>query len=468
MNTAAADNPPRKLGAFEVLREIGQGGMGIIYLARQPSLDRYVVLKRIRRDLLSDESVVQRFQYEAQAAAAVQHQNVVAVYDCFSHRGRHYIAQELVDGLDLRSILPRVGRLDPSVAALVALEVARGLEEIHLRGIVHRDVKPANILIGCGGETKITDFGIALGERAGGMTRPGTLLGSVPYMSPEQMQGRRVDARSDIFAFGVLLYETLTGSPPFTVDSDDDSLEPLLEAIHEQRYESARSRVPAVPRYLDRLIRSCLEPDPARRIQSAGEIRQTLEKRLGGIGSSGCRTEVATYFQGHDVLPRPGEGETTEVHPQTHAPRRKKRRQHHALVALLLGAMVLAYGAIVKPWEREAARRPLAVPAEPPAQADAAVPVASIRRVPVSVPVPVPVPAPEPALVRFAAYPWAEVSLSDGVSFHTPRAAPVSLPPGSHRVVFEHPRYGRAEYTFELEAGQERLLRHVFEEAPSP
>src|SRR5262245_7233174 len=120
--------------------------MGVVYLARQPALERLVVLKKIRRELLIDPSMLGRFQREARAAAAVHHHNVVAVYDCFEARGDHYIAQELVRGADLRSILAKLGRLDPAVAAHVALEIARGLEEIHASGIVHRDLKPANVL----------------------------------------------------------------------------------------------------------------------------------------------------------------------------------------------------------------------------------------------------------------------------------------------------------------------------------
>ena len=237
MGTGPHEKQPRKLAGYEVLEEIGQGGMGIIYLARQPSLERLVVLKKIRRDLLAEESMVDRFKREARAAAAVQHQNVVAVHDCFSVRGDHYIAQEFVDGKDLKTILSETVRLDPEIAGLVALEVARGLEEIHARGIVHRDLKPANILIGRGGETKIADFGIALGGGVSDLTRPGILVGSVPYMSPEQMFGQRVDHRSDLFSFGIMLYEMLTGLPPYARPTGED-LVPLIDAVRRQRFDA--------------------------------------------------------------------------------------------------------------------------------------------------------------------------------------------------------------------------------------
>jgi serine/threonine-protein kinase len=152
----------KTLGNFVVEDEIGSGGMGVVLLARQTSLDRPAVLKRIRRDLGSYPQLSERFQREARAAAQIHHQNVVAVYDCFSWRSDQYIAQEYVDGVDLSTAISRSGPLPWRVAGLIALEVARGLDEIHGIGTVHRDLKPANILLGRRGEVKIADFGLAL------------------------------------------------------------------------------------------------------------------------------------------------------------------------------------------------------------------------------------------------------------------------------------------------------------------
>ncbi|HSG66632.1 MAG TPA: serine/threonine-protein kinase, partial [Gammaproteobacteria bacterium] len=259
---AAVSSGPKQLGSFEVLREIGQGGMGVVYLARQPALDRLVVLKKIRRELVADSSMLKRFQREARAAAAIHHQNVVAVYDCFETRGTHYIAQELVNGADLKGVLDRSQRIEPRIAALMVLEVVRGLEEIHARGIVHRDLKPANVLLGAGGEVKIADFGIALEGCGDALTRPGTMIGSLPYMSPEQMLGENVDYRSDVFLLGVLLYEMLVGEPPYR-ESDGESTDTLLERMQNERYRPARRCRPTVPRRIDRLLRACLRGRPA-------------------------------------------------------------------------------------------------------------------------------------------------------------------------------------------------------------
>ncbi|MHC4448179.1 MAG: serine/threonine-protein kinase, partial [Planctomycetota bacterium] len=173
-------------GAFLVEEELGQGGMGVVYLGRHRTLDRPVVLKKLRRDLASNSDLVNRFHREARAAAAIQHPNVVAVYDCFSWRTDHYIAQEFIDGVDLRDALSSAGRIPPRPAALIMLEIARGMEEIHAQGTVHRDLKPANVLLGRRGEVKIADFGIALEPSVEPLTQPGIMIGSPPYMPPEQ------------------------------------------------------------------------------------------------------------------------------------------------------------------------------------------------------------------------------------------------------------------------------------------
>jgi serine/threonine-protein kinase len=292
VSATTAGSPPKTVGSFEIDREIGQGGMGVVYLAHQPTLDRMVVLKKIRRELLVDPGIVDRFQREARAAAAVHHQNVVSIYDCFEARGDHYIAQEFVDGHDLSRIRTQVGRLGPEVAALIALEVARGLEEIHARGIVHRDLKPANILIGVTGETKIADFGIAVVPNADGLTRPGILVGSIPYMAPEQILGDRADQRTDIFLFGNLLYEMLTGAAPYQ-GPDDETLDSLLQRMQGERYTDVRKIAPATPRILRRLIRGCLRARPARRISSISHVRRSLERALGRPSPLDCRSEIA-------------------------------------------------------------------------------------------------------------------------------------------------------------------------------
>ncbi len=339
MATSHGGRDARRVGSFEVLDEIGHGGMGIVYLARQPALDRPVVLKKIRRDLLDEPYMLERFQREARAAAAVHHQNVVAVYDCFANRRDHYIAQEYVAGPDLGRVLERIVRIDPKVAAVVALEIARGLEEIHARGIVHRDLKPENILLGAGGEVKIADFGIALEGRAAQLTLPGTLLGSVPYLSPEQLLGERVDARSDLFTFGIVLYEMLTGEPPFRASSDDDT-DTLLRRMQSGRFKPVRERVPATPRWLERIVRECLRPKPSRRPASAHDLRRRLERRLHTTSPGDCRRAVRHYLVSCGIVERPAE--RTRVRP---AAKKRASPMRRAVVRLAITAAIAAAAA---------------------------------------------------------------------------------------------------------------------------
>ncbi len=297
----------KSIASYEVERELGEGGMGVVHLAVQPELERRVVLKTIRRSLSDDATLVERFVREARAAAAVHHQNVVCVYDCITWRGERYIAQEFVDGDNLGQALERTGPMTPRVAALVTLELVRGLEEIHAHGIVHRDLKPSNVLLGRRGEAKIADFGIALPAKGRSLTATGYAVGTPAYMSPEQHRAERPDARSDLYAVGAMLYEMLTGAPPFPVPDEEGTEgrpedEPLLTRIESGRYARARRARPGVPRWLDALVHRCLRPRPKRRPESAAAVRETLERRLGAPSPAACRAEIAAWLWEHKAF----------------------------------------------------------------------------------------------------------------------------------------------------------------------
>ena len=457
----------RKLGSFEVLEELGQGGMGIVYLARQPALERLAVLKRIRRELLTDERMLERFHREARAAAAVHHQNVVAVYDCFPVRGDHYIAQEYVDGEDLRTVLDHLGRFDAEIAALIGLEVIRGLEEIHGSGTIHRDLKPANILLGRTGSVKIADFGIALDWKADGLTHPGTMIGSIPYTSPEQMQGKRVDYRGDLFAFGVLLYEMIVGRTVF-VESEDDSAEVVLDRMKKAQFALPGRCVPGVPRYLSRLIGACLRATPSQRPASAEHVRRILERQLGGVGSVDAAAEIAAFLRRRGLL-READGQTA-VQPQPGLMRRWRRRRAWMLPAAAV-ALPLMLGAMYFVGRAAGPDRPLQLfePSGAAATGGGATPASNRRTVPPPATAPSgPLLPQERARLRFAAYPWARIRVDGEQSFYTPQAGFLPLEPGKHHVVFEHPTLGTAEYDVELGAGEARLVRHDFDEGPLP
>ncbi len=285
----------KTLGNFVVHGTIGSGGMGELMLGRQPSLDRPVVLKKLRRELATNAEFVERFRREACIAATIHHQNVVTVYDCFSFRGSQYIALEYVEGVDLETALESIGPLPARLTALIALEIARGVEAIHARGMVHRDLKPANILLGRNGEVKIADFGIAIDAGATPLTLPGFVVGSPPYMSPEQLSGDRVDARSDLFSMGSVVYEMLAGEVPYQPPTDEES-ETLLEQMKREQYEPLRKGAPSSPRYLRKLVQSCLRFKAKRRIGSARKLRATLEQRLGRPTTDDARNEIASWL----------------------------------------------------------------------------------------------------------------------------------------------------------------------------
>ena len=225
----------QQLGPYHVIHRLGEGGMGVVYKALDTRLKRFVAIKILRPEILADADRRRRFVQEAQAASALNHPNIVTVHDIGTQDGVDYMAMEYVAGKTLDAMIPRKGMRIKDVLH-IGIEIAAGLERAHSAGIVHRDLKPGNVIVGEDGQVKILDFGLAkLTERGGNEksltdtvgfdalerhTKEGTVLGTAAYMSPEQAEGRRVDARSDIFSFGSLLYEMVTGERAFRGDSN--------------------------------------------------------------------------------------------------------------------------------------------------------------------------------------------------------------------------------------------------------
>jgi len=333
----------RRVGRYELWRELAEGGMGVVYLARQPSLERPVVLKRMRRELAQDEEAEARFWREARSAATIHHPNVVCVYDCFSWRGEPYIACEYVEGLDAASALAKAGPLPPRVAALVALEIARGLDELHGRALVHRDLKPDNVLLGRGGEVKIADFGIAHDAKARSLTRSGVSLGTPAYMPPEQLRGEKVDPRADLFALGALLYELRAGRTPFAIDGAGAGEEgpSLLQRMEREAFAPLRRAAPGTPRALAAIVRRCLRAKPRQRLGSATELCRRLESFLGASPPAAARGELAAWLEAQKVLP--AKGRTRRAAQAAGAPPvRARRRRWLALAAAVVGLLAAA------------------------------------------------------------------------------------------------------------------------------
>jgi serine/threonine-protein kinase len=268
-------------GRYEIHRKLARGGMAEVHLARDRSLDRPVAVKVLFPEYATDPSFVERFRREAQAAANLTHPNIVGVYDWGTQSGTYFIVMEYVDGQSLAEIMRSAGPLHPQRAAEIAFEVAGALGFAHSRGVVHRDVKPGNVLISSGsGHAKVTDFGIAraLESPSEDLTQAGSVMGTATYFSPEQAQGFAVDARSDLYSLGVVLYEMVCGRPPFTGDT------PVSIAYKHVQEAPPRptSIVSGIPEGLEAIIGKLLAKNPDSRYLSADDLRSDLRRFLDG------------------------------------------------------------------------------------------------------------------------------------------------------------------------------------------
>ncbi len=267
---SSALSPGARLGHFEILGPLGRGGMGEVYRARDSRLERDVAIKVLPLSFARDPDRIARFEREARAAGALNHPNIVSVYDIGRDNSTYWIVSELVDGETLRRIIDR-GPLAARKALEIAVQIAEGLAAAHAAGIVHRDLKPGNIMVMHAGHVKILDFGLAKREHLATdssireLTNEGTVLGTAGYMSPEQVRGEDVDYRSDIFSFGVNLYEMLAGKQAFSGSSSIELMNAILKS-------DPPDLPPSVPPSLDRIVRRCLEKDPARRFMSAADL----------------------------------------------------------------------------------------------------------------------------------------------------------------------------------------------------
>ncbi|MEN3582751.1 Stk1 family PASTA domain-containing Ser/Thr kinase [Streptomyces sp. ZYX-F-203] len=360
---------PRRLGGrYELGQVLGRGGMAEVYLARDTRLGRTVAVKTLRADLARDPSFQARFRREAQSAASLNHPAIVAVYDTgedyIDGVSIPYIVMEYVDGSTLRELLHSGRKLLPERAMEMTVGILQGLEYAHRSGIVHRDIKPANVMLTRNGQVKVMDFGIAraMGDSGMTMTQTAAVIGTAQYLSPEQAKGEQVDARSDLYSTGCLLYELLTVRPPFVGDS------PVAVAYQHVREEPQPPSVfdPEITPEMDAIVMRALVKDPAYRYQSADEMRADIEACLDGqpvaataavasVGYGGDRPTATLHAGGSG----PGGGAATTMLPPVGPDdggygyddrpdrRRQRRNGRTSTVLLVLAGVLVLVGAIL-------------------------------------------------------------------------------------------------------------------------
>lgn len=275
-------------GRYEVLQMIGEGGMGAVYKAKDRELDRLVCLKVIRSELASRPEVLQRFKQELILARKVTHKNVVRTYDLGEFEGVRFITMEFIEGRDLKSVVQEKGKLPPGEAVAILQQICRGLAAAHNEGVVHRDLKPQNVMLEANGRASIMDFGIARSIEQSGLTTAGAMIGTPDYMSPEQAMGQAADSRSDLFSVGLIFYEMLTGALPYQADT---ALGKIMKRTRE-RPAAPKSVEDSIPKLLSDICLKCLEIAPEKRFQKVEEILQALDA-TGQRSRSGTTTVIA-------------------------------------------------------------------------------------------------------------------------------------------------------------------------------
>jgi serine/threonine-protein kinase len=313
---------------YALEQKIGEGGMATVYRGRDMRLSRRVAVKILHRHYVSDADFLRRFQHEAQAAATLNHPNVVSVYDVGQDGDNHYIVMEYVDGVNLKTLINRDAPLQVAHAVAIAEEIGRGLETAHQVGLVHRDVKPANVMVTPDGHAVITDFGIAKSHLSTTLTRTGVTFGTADYISPEQAQGKTATPRSDIYSLGVTLYEMLTARLPFTGDS------PVAVAMQHVSAEPPPPHqiIPQIPPSLEKLILETMAKDPDHRPTSAHDFVQRLQNYRAAANQQTAMTPGPAHQPAQPAPPHPDPFQDRNIEHQQPRPGTPQPRSpvHHS------------------------------------------------------------------------------------------------------------------------------------------
>ena len=427
-----------RIGNCRIVEEMATGGMAVVYRAIQDELNRTVAIKALKTAAAAEEQLVTRFEREAASLANLQHENIIHVYDFYRERGALFIVMEYVEGPDLYDLLDHSGRLPYDVAAVIAMQVARALDYIHYRAILHRDIKPANIMISRQGGVKLMDFGIAQDQTyEGDLTEAGIGIGTPAYMSPEQIIGDRLDARSDLFSLGIVLYQMVTGRKPFVEDEEKS----VMHKIRLEPHERVRQIAPEVPRDLERIIDRCLQKQPRDRWSSAQPLIMALERFLAKHVEMNYHARLVLFLKNQDIItqyeaeeylnPALGGPTANSLALAKQANRQLIRRGaifHGAIlavVALMVGIIHIAPLGTVK--------------------ADAAQ-----------------VAVPEAGNLRVVVRPWGHIHVDGKWMATSPLAAPLEVPAGTHTVVIKNDYYEPHRVVVEVPEFSEQKVEDLY------
>lgn len=426
----------RAFGAYRVLDELGSGSLSTVYRAVQEPLGRVVAIKALKSTISPTSPFAMQLEREARLLATLGHPNIVQLHDFVKTATQMWLVLEHIDGFSLATVLGKRARFSAEFAATIGLELSLALAHAHERGVVHRDVKPGNVLVSKRGAIKLVDFGIAQRERLPSADEPlerapkgetEAAFGTPAYMSPEQILGERVDARSDVFSLGVVLYQLLAGSRPFDREGEVDR-RAAAQRIRRDPAPPLRDRAPEVPRPLERIVMRCLEKLPADRYQSADEVAELLEGYVRSRTSERPGAIVLRTLVAAGLV----EGEAGTNRWQIEE---KRLPLAGTLLGFALIAFAFALGGGLLQWGARGARAAAQAGSKP------------LELVPVAA-----------GGLRVLATPWAEVSVDGQRIDVTPLAHAIPLAAGPHFVILTHPQAPAEKRAITIEAGETTTL----------